>query len=350
MFLREKKSIVGVDIGSRFIKIVGLSRSPKGFKVNLAAIEPVPVNAIVDNSIIDIDAVADSVKRAIKKSRIKPSRAVTSVPSSVVIMKSIKVPGFLRGAELHDHVMLEAEGHIPYPINEVSIDYSLIGKSSRDQDMSEIVIVASRTENIDSRVSALELAGFKAEVIDVSFSSMHRCVMTAGDYFGVDSDRTVAVIDAGFSFSRIYVYRGDEMLYFRENAFGSRSMIDEIVRRYGLSYEEAELACSTGNLPDGYREDIIDPFVDSLSQQISRYIQFFASSDDGCSIDEIVIGGGCAALPGVKDAVERNTRINSSLFSVMDFSSLQKMIPGCEEYSKMGGFMSACGLALRGLE
>src|SRR5690606_28355887 len=185
------------------------------------------------------------------------------------------MPADLSEEDMEAHIQIEANQYIPYPIEEVSLDFEVIGTIKDNPDMVNVLLAASRTENVDLRIAALDLGGLGAKVMDVEAFAMENAFKLIADQLSVPKDAVVAVVDVGATMTTLIVLKNQRTIYSREQVFGGKQLTDEVMRRYGLSYEEAGLAKRQGGLAESYEVEVLEPFKEAMVQQISRLLQFF---------------------------------------------------------------------------
>jgi type IV pilus assembly protein PilM len=356
MFLSGKKSaILGIDISSSAVKLLELSRSSgKGgptYRVESYAVEPLPANSVVEKTIKDPDAVGTTIRNVVRKSGTKVRQAAVAVSGSAVITKVISMPASLSDREMQTQIQLEADQYIPYPLEEVNLDFSVIGASEKNPEMVDVLLAASRSENVDARVAALTAAGLTPAVVDVEAYAMENaCTLISGGWPQGGADQTVVVADVGAMNTTIHVLHNHRIVYTREQNFGGRHLTEEIQRRYGLSYEEAGMSKRKGGLPDNYVPDVLDPFKEAMSQQVNRGLQFFYSATAFRSVDHIVLAGGCAAITGVDELVEERLGIPTSIANPFANMTLASRVNAQNLSNDAPAMMIAVGLALRSFD
>lgn len=238
--------------------------------------EALPPNSVVEKNIADIEAVGDTIKRACKRAETKARFAAVAVSGSAVITKVIAMPAALSEEEMESQIEVEADQYIPYPLEEVSLDFQVLGPSEDNSEMVDVLLAASRSENVDNRVAALEHAGLTPRVVDVEAYAMENAFTLIADQMpGKSAERTVAIADIGATMTTLNVLQDRQIIYTREQGFGGKQLTEEIQRRYGLSFEEAGLAKRQGGLPDSYYAEVLEPFKEAMAQQVSRSLQFF---------------------------------------------------------------------------
>ena len=182
----------------------------------------------------------------------------------------------------------------------------------------EVMLAAARREKVEDRVAIAEAAGLTATVMDIESYAARRAACSARlDDAGADAgpEQIVALFQIGAQATHISVLQNGETIYEREQPFGGIQLTQDIVRAYGLSFEEAEARKKAGDLPDNYRGDLLAPFLENAALEVTRAIQFFFTSTPYTRIDQIYLAGGCALLPGLLDIIASRTRISSAVIS-----------------------------------
>lgn len=347
LFTPKSPPLIGVDISSTAVKLLQLSRSGSRYRVEHFAVEPLPPNAVVEKNIVEVEAVGDAIRRALSRSGAKTRDAVAAVAGSAVITKSIPMPAELTEEELEGQIEVEANQYIPYPIEEVSLDFEVIGPVKDNPEMVNVLLAASRTENVDMRVAALDLGGLTARVMDVEAFAMENAFALIADQLAVGRDALVAMIDIGATMTTLIVLKNGRTIYAREQVFGGKQLTDEIMRRYGLSYEEAGLAKRQGGLPESYEAEALEPFKEAMTQQISRLLQFFFAGSEYSKVDQVVLAGGCASIDGAAEMVEEQLGVPCAVANPLAQMSLASRIPAQSLAEDAPALMIAAGLALR---
>ena len=297
---KRYRPLLGLDITTSSVKLIELTMSGGQYRVESYAAEPTPHNAINEKAIVDAEAVGEAIRRAVKRSGAKSRLAAIAISGDAAITKVIQMPKSLGENELEGQVEMQADQYIPFPMEEVSYDYQVVGPSEKDPDMLDVLLVATRTENVEQRQAAVQASGLTAHIVDVeAFALENACALMRHQMPDGGIDRTVAVVDFGASSTTFSVLRDMKVIYTRDFAFGGQQLTEEIMRTYGLSMEEAGRAKKEGGLPSNYQPEVLDPFIDDMTQQVSRSLQFYLASGSGRSQpDQILICGGCANIPG----------------------------------------------------
>lgn len=350
LFANKKVPLIGVDISSTAVKLLQLSQSGGRYRVEHYAVEPLPPNAVVEKNIVEVEAVGEAIKRALNRSGAKSRFAAAAVAGSAVITKVIPMQADLSEDELEDQIQVEAGQYIPYPIEEVSLDFEVLGPVKDNPEMVQVLLAASRTENVEVRNAALDLGGLTAKVIDVEAFVMENAFRLIADQLSVTRDGLVALVDVGATMTTLNVLRNQRSIYTREQVFGGKQLTDEVMRRYGLSYEEAGLAKRQGGLPESYEIEVLEPFKEAMVQQVSRLLQFFYAGSEFNRVDQIVLAGGCASIAGVAEMVEEQLGISTVVANPLANMSLASRVQAQSLAQDAPSLMIAAGLALRSFD
>lgn len=350
-FLGAKKlPILGIDVSSTCVKVLEFSRHKDNYKVESYGVEPLPANAVVEKTIQDIEAVGECLKRAVKKSGTRAKHAALAVAGSAVITKKITMPASLSEEEMESQIRLEADQYIPYPLDEVNLDFEILGEQENNPDSVEVLLAASRSENVGARTAVAELAGLTPKIVDVEAYTIENAYILITDQipdYGVD--KTTAIFDVGATMTSLTIIEDGRMIYTREQPFGGKQLTEEIMRRYGLSYEDAGRVKKEGGLPENYEPEVLHPFKETMAQQVGRFLQFFYSSSEHEHVDYIALAGGCSSIPGIANLVESNLGIETGIANPFGSTKVSSRVPQQRLANDAPALMIACGLALRGV-
>ena len=349
LFGSGSRSLIGVDISSSSVKMVELgSDGKKGYRVERYTTEILPRDAVADGNIVNLEASAETVRRAWKKLGASTRDVAIALPASHVITKKIIVPAGQRESELEVLVESEANQYIPFALEEVNLDFQIIGPAPSSPDEIEVLIAASRKEKVEDRVAVVESAGLKPVVMDVesyalqaSFELIEKQLPESG------KGQIVALIDVGANLMNLTVLRNGQQLYTREQAFGGNQLTQDIARLFGVTFEEAEADKRRNNLPENYESELLRPFVESMALEVSRALQFFFTSTQFTQVNHIVLAGGCAILPGADEAVASRTQVNTIIANPFADMVLSDRVRANQLLADASSLMVACGLALR---
>ncbi|MEE8211428.1 MAG: pilus assembly protein PilM [Acidiferrobacterales bacterium] len=351
LFGQSKQSLIGIDVSSSACKVLELSKADDHIRVERYAVEPLPQNSVVEHAITEVEQVAQAVERAVKRSGTRCRHAAVAVAGAHVITKTIKMPANLSDAELQTQIEMEADHYIPYPLDEVNMDYQVLGASEENADEMEVLMAACRKEIVDDYVAVIQGPGLTPAVVDIETYAMENAYSLIAEHMpGGGMEKTVAILDIGATTTNINVIHNNHSVYSRDHTFGGRQLTEEIQRRYGLSYEEAGLAKKQGGLPDNYQTDVLRPFMEAMCQETMRALQFFYSSSPFNSVDQLLLAGGCAQIPGIDEMVAARIGVPAMVANPFASMSLASRIKPQMLASDAPSLMISCGLAMRGFD
>ncbi|HET7297089.1 MAG TPA: pilus assembly protein PilM [Burkholderiales bacterium] len=349
LFTAKAPPLFGLDLSSSAVKMVELVDGGKSsYRVERYAIEPLPRDSVVDGNISNLEAVTDSVKRCHARMGTRTKHVAMAVPSGAVISKKIIVAAALREEELEAQVESEANQYIPFALEEVNLDFQVLGPSPNSPDEQEVLIAATRKEKVEDRVAVADSAGLKALVMDVeSFAQQTALSLVVQALPGGGKDQNVAVVDVGANVMNVAVLRNEQSIYTREQAFGGNQLTQDIVSRYGMALEEAESAKRSGELPDDFETEVMKPFMENLSMEVQRALQFFFTSTQYHAVDHILLAGGSAVIPGLDEVVHTRTQVPTSVANPFALMQASPKIQLKRLMSDAPSLIVACGLAMR---
>ncbi len=341
--------LFGLDISSSSVKLVEIVDAGKGaYRVERYVIEPLPRESVVDGNINQLEAVAEAIKRGHKRLATRTKHVAMAVPTGAVITKKILVQAGLREEDLEVQVESEANQYIPFAIEEVNLDFQVLGPSPSNPDEQEVLIAATRKEKVEDRVAVAHLAGLKPLVVDVeSYAQQAALSLVIGQLPNQGREMNIAVVDVGANAMNVTVLRNDQSVYSREQAFGGNQLTQDIVSRYGMTLDEAENAKRSGGLPDDFEAEVLRPFMDNLSMEVQRALQFFFTSTQYNTIDHILLTGGSAVIAGVDEAVQTRTQVPTAVANPFAAMQTSPRIQMKRLMLDAPSLIVACGLALR---
>lgn len=352
LFKPKAKPKLGVDLSTSSVKLIEISRSGDTYKVETYAAEPIPPNAIVDKVIQDVDAVGDAIRKAAKRAGSRVKDAAAAIGGASVITKTIPMPASLSDQELGDQIELQADQYIPFPLEEVSFDYEILGPSPHDPELVDVLLAATRRENVEARQAVLETAGLTAKVVDIeAYALENACRLMTYQMPDEGLDKTIGLVDFGATTTTFSVLHDRKIIYTRDQAFGGKQLTEEIMRHYGLSFEEAGKAKREGGLPSNYKPEILDPFLEDMAQQVNRSIQFFLSSQsEFTGVDQVIACGGCATIPGAVEHIEERVGTPTVIGDPLGQMKMSSKAKAQLVESESAALVIACGLAMRSFD
>jgi type IV pilus assembly protein PilM len=348
-FSSKTPPLIGLDIGSSSVKIVELAQGAGGIvRLERYAIEPLPRGAVVDGNIDKIEVVAEAVKRAWRRAGCKIKSVSMALPASAVITKRIALPANLREEELEMQVESEANQYIPFALDEVSLDFQVLGPISNAPDDVEVLIAASRKEKVEDRMAVAQAAGLKPVVVDVESYAMRGALeRLIGQLPNGGEGLVIAVFYVGANTTSVTVMHDGEAIYEREQPFGGQQLTGDIARTYGIPAEEAELKKRSGDLPANYENEVLRPFIDAAATEITRALQFFFTSTPYTRVDQIMLCGGSAVLAGLPEALMERAQVPTAVMSPFKGMEIASGVRDKQLRLDAPALLTPCGLAMR---
>ncbi|NML63017.1 pilus assembly protein PilM [Massilia sp. RP-1-19] len=349
LFGQSSPPLIGLDVSTSSVRLVELSQLGKGeLRLERYASEPLPRGAVVDGNIENLEQVSEAVRRVWKKSGTRIKLVALGMPPASVITKKIILPAGLSEDQLEVQVESEASQYIPFALDEVSLDFDVIGPAANSPDDIEVMLAASRKEKVEDRMALAEAAGLAAVVMDIeSYAARAALDRVTAMMPQAGAGQIVALFQVGAQVTHISVMLDGDTIYEREQPFGGNQLTQDIVRAYGLSFEEAEARKRAGDLPENYQAELLTPFLENAALEVTRAIQFFYTSTPYTRIDQLFLAGGCALMPGLLDIVASRTRISSAVVSPFKGMQLASGVRESQLRTEAPAYLVACGLAMR---
>ncbi|ELA09439.1 type IV pilus assembly protein PilM [Moraxella macacae 0408225] len=349
LFTKSNKQIIGVDITTTAVKMVEITRQQGLFHLKNYGIESLARGMVADKEIKDIETVSEVINKLSRSLGLSSKNVATAVSSASVISKIIDMDTAMADTDREARIRLDADQYIPYPLEEVNLDFEVLGPSITSEGQSRVLLVASRSENVDQRVEVMSLAGLEAKVVDVESYAIERAFQLIVDSLP-GQPQNVALIDIGHQQTTLYIAKDGEFVYSREQLFGGGQLTESIQNRYGLTYEEAMTNKRNMTLPDDYQSDVLMPFLDSIVQQITRSLQFYFSSSQSHQVDHILLSGGTASLSGLAAMVQQKLGSSTSIANPFANMTIDSKVNTESLLVDSPSLMAACGLALRSFD
>nr|WP_033195682.1 type IV pilus assembly protein PilM [Kushneria aurantia] len=343
---RSVNGLIGVDITSATVKLLELEHHGDRMRVESWAVRPLADNAVVERRIRDMGQVVMALSRAVDHARPRSRRAVVAVPTGSVITKLLSMPRAFDDDEIAERIAAESDKHIPFPFNEVALDFQKLGVNARYSDQQDILLVACRLQDVQLLTDALEQVGLEPAAVDVESFAMERVSRHLRAQWARDSDNATALLDIGANMTAFHVIHRGRIVHSRDNVLGGRQLTDEIRQQYRVTYDEAGRAKKVGDLPE-YEQRVLSPFRETLVQQAMRLLQLYHTTAGAHDIDRLVLAGGTSMIDGLAERLGEESRlevVHANPFSSMqvgtriDRDSLGRDAPA---------MMTACGLAMR---
>ncbi len=352
-FLSKKSQpMLGIDISNSSIKVVELVPGDKTpMRLDRYAIEPIEKGSIVDGNIDNPELVADALNRALKKLGSKTRNAAVALPSSAVITKRIILQAGLKEEDYEAQVETEASQYIPFPIEEVNLDFQILGKTANSEDDVDVLIAASRKEKVEDRVAVAEMTGLKPMVMDVETFAARTALDHVASFLPNHAEgQILALFQIGSTLTSLSVSLNGQTIFERQSAFGGQQLTQDIVRIYGLMADEAEVKKRSGDLPDNYNNEVLKPFVEQAASEVSRALQFFYTSTPYTLVDHIFVAGGTSSVTGLVEAVAEKVGVPAEVFSPFQGMEISADVRDRQLRLDAPSLIISCGLAMRRFE
>ena len=349
LFTSKSRHLIGVDVCATSVKLVDIQRQQGMFHLKSYGIERLPEGIVVDKILVDTEAVGNIIASLAKRCQVSNSNAATAVSGSAVITKIIDMDTTLSDVERDAQIRLDADQYVPYPLEDVNLDFEVLGPSLVSEGMVQVLLAASRSENVDQRVDALAFGGMQTKVMDIESHAIERAFgLMAGSL--PNTPELVALVDIGHNQTTLYVAKNGEFIYSREQLFGGVQLTEAIQNRYGLSAEEAAISKRERTLPDDYYPEVLTPFIDNTIQQITRSLQFYFSSSQYSSIDHVILAGGSSSIAGLAGMAQQKLGVTVSVANPFTNMTIAPNIDNEQLAVDAPSLMAACGLALRSFD
>ncbi len=348
-FLKPKSAgWVGVDIGSSSVKLVALSQHGHSYRIEGYAVVALPPTAVVDGNVEIPGEVSDAVERGLKLCGGKLSHAVTAVPSSAVITKHLEISNAFAGMDLEEQVQIEADQFIPYPLDEVALDFEVLGPVDKAPELNEILLVACRRDDTDAREDAINGSGLKCEVIDIDTYAIERTLPLLET--DLSNAPIIGIVDIGAATLTLNVFKGSKIIYNREQAFGGNDLTNMIHQHSGLEIAEVEKQLHSGELDEDIMENLVLPFRMTVVQQVSRALQFYYSSGSQGQLSKLYLAGGTSGMEDLPGMVEEEIGVITDIANPFHNLEVDAKINPARLEKDAPGLLKACGLALRSFD
>jgi len=342
--------VIGLDIGSTSVRLLQLSRHGSGYRVDHFGIEPLGEGVVVDKAVQDVEAISDAISRVVRATGTRARFCAIAVSGSAVFTKTISLPSDLADADIESQVQIEANQNVPYPLDEVSLDFEVLGPSPRNADLIDILLAASKSENVESRQDAIDSVGLTAKVVDVEAFAIANAFELIRKRDGVNRSEAVCIFDIGYDTTTLLVIRGGRVIYTRDHPFGGHQLLEETMRRYDMTIEQASFFERNEEAPEDFDEEVLEPFQLNIVHQISRALQFFASSSEYSNIGTIYLSGGVAALKGLASMVQQELGVTIRIADPVMGMDIAQNVAASALKRNSANLMVATGLALRGFD
>ena len=344
------KSSVGLDIGSHSVKAVELSRSGKGLKLSKYAVVELTPGTVVDGEVVNRDHLVESIRDALAKAGIKTKTVNSAVSGRSVIVRRIPMEKMTE-AQARQAIHWEAEQHIPFRVDEVSIDFKILNEESAPGQM-EVLLVAAKKEVIHLHRSLIQGAGIRTSAVDLEQFALVRAYQNS---YQPSDDECVTILNVGSDNTNLVIVKGGVPSFNRDLAMGGGRFIEAIQRSLGLDYATAESVLK-GRLPEGVSEvdvrNAVSSVLEELSTSVRRSFISFQASGESSRIDKMLVSGGCSLMAGLADTLSEHHGLPVEAFNVLGDIQLDGLLAtdDAERKNIEAVIAVALGLALKSLE
>ena len=344
MFFGQKK-IIGLDIGTSSVKLAELEVGRKGTTLIRFAVQPLGPGAVNGGEIVDVVQVSNAIRSALAAASSKRKHAAAGMWGSSVVVKKIAMPR-MEAKLAAEQVKWEAEQYIPFDVNEISLEHSVLKGSSSPETM-DVLLVAAKQEFLFRYLEAIEGAGLKCAVVDVAGFALANCFEAN---YGVASG-TVALLNVGAGIANLVVLSNGETIFCRDISVGGFHYTDEIHRSMGVSVEEAEALKLSASYGQGAPEEvnsIIAGANEAVVDEIRNSFDFYGATAGGAAISRVYACGGGIFTPGLADGVAKATGIPMEMFDPFQRVAYDQRTVGSEYASQIKSIAGvAMGLGMR---
>lgn len=348
LFRTATPILLGIDISPASVKLLELHKTNNSYRVESFGVAPLPANTITEKVVNDPHSLARTVQQLVAKAKPTVKNVAIALPDSMVITKVIQLDASLHEADIENQIAIEAEKYIPYPLQEINLDFSVLGPSGKDKQQMDVLLAAARTENMMTTVEALSETGLNVKVVDVQAYTMERAShLLKAQLPDYGQNKIVAIVDLGANTTHLTILDNFKTVYSREEPFGGQQLTENIQQRYGLTASEADLAKKHGGLPDDYQTAVLHPFRETIVLQLRRALQFFFSASQYNEVHVIVLAGGSAKVMGLAKLIEAQLGIPTTIANPLAGMSLSANVDSASVLSESCSLLICCGLAMR---
>lgn len=339
MLFGKNKHLVGLDIGSSSIKACELAHK-KGYSLKNLALAEIDSGFIVDGVINQPSELALAIKTLFEENRIRERNVALAIGGYSVIMKNISAP---KAEEkiMHDTVAMEAEQYIPFDINDVNIDFHILGQNKHNIDQLDILLVAVKKGIIEEYTGIVESAGLTPGIVDVDVLALQNCY----EFNHGNGGHTTALIDIGASKTSLNIIKNGVPVFLRDVSLGCGEIDQQIASQCECSVAEAQkvkLDRQTDKISAEEIDEIESAIIKNWCTEIRRAIDFFYSTYPEDSFNQVVLSGGGANIEEFRKllALETsskvevinpfiNVRINRGKFDSAYIDSIASQVAVC---------------------
>jgi type IV pilus assembly protein PilM len=310
----QSKNVVGIDIGTSAAKLVELEESKGGYSLKNFGIAPIPKDAIVNGSLANREAVIEAITQLVGDLKIKTKDVVASISGHPVIIKKIAMP-MATDEEVSETIQFEAEQYIPFDLEEVNLDFQILGAHEEKQDQMNVMLVAAKKAMITEYTEAISDAGLRMVILDIDVFALEN-MFTIN--YPSEEGQYIALVDVGASVINMNVLKSGTSAFTRDVFLGGNQITEEIQNQLSVSFDEAE-SLKTGQGGDQAEavESIVVTGCTSIATEIQRTIDFFTSTAYG-EISKVYVSGGGAKMAGLKSVLEERVGVPAEVMNPLE--------------------------------
>ncbi len=344
--LLSKKApmMIGLDIGTRFIKAVVIEKKKDEYIVQSMACEFINKDAFSEREIKDFEAVSLTLRKVQKSLRTKLKDVVIAVSGSSVISKIVYMNPGQTDFELESQIEIEADSLIPYPLEEVYLDFEELGPSNTHVGKVNILLSAAHKDIVDSRLTLVREIPFEPKVVDVEGYALGNAI---SHFYDTSSSSQICCINLGASALQVSIVKDNEVLYSKEHNFGMNMLLQDISMMHMMEKQDVEKGLLDGSLPDSWKTDTLPIFLANCLQQINRAVQMYTTTTHSPSPEKLLLTGGGACIPELVSALNKDLDMDVKAFNPFKNVTVGKNVNVELINSLAPQFAIAAGLATR---
>ena len=341
----NSNALIGIDFGSNSIKAIALTKGGGTFRIDAVAEAPVAKGLIVDHHFEDISRLTEIIKHVSKNFPSSYQNAAIAVSGMDVITKVIAMNSDLSELELEAQVEIEAESSIPFPLDEIFLDFEVIGPNVNSKDSNDILISAARKQTVLAQVDCIEDAGLKVKIVDIASHALARACEL--EFSPEDYEKGVAVVDIGASQMMLNILHQGNVIFSRSKNHGGDICTQMMSEHYGMKENEAEKRKINKDWPAGCDVDVIAPFVSMTVNHLRYDLRMFTNAPNNIGIEKIILTGGCQLMPELLQQLQEDLDIDVEIAN--PFIGFEYKNPSDKTllHKHSAKYMMALGLALR---
>jgi len=357
LFSQTGEALIGIDISATGIKLVELASSRSGYELKALAIVPLPRDAIVENTVIDSMAVSQGLLDALEIARPSTRKAAIAVSGNAVIIKTVTMQTATE-FELEAQIEFEADQHVPYDIDDVYLDFEILGEVPDSPDEMEVVLAACKREVVDDYQLVLSEAGIEAKCVDCAVFALENALETTqisseglaeGEVVDDEAAPAVALVNIGANLVNINIMINGQMTFVRDQFYGGQNLTEEIQKEHGVSYQAAE-----DMKVERFSEispEALERFYVGLTSELVRSLDFYAANHAEHPVQKLLLSGGSALIPDIANELEQRLGIESEVINPFVNIKASSKKFDMDYLNRIGpSMMVPVGLALRGFD